>query len=153
MKRSIVPHGKNMKRLSTLSVCFSLWSAAVVCAETPLSLTGTWEDSYRSEQGTITITITKENGVVIEGVLQITGSKECRAPIPFRGARSEREVTVIADAPGVCGYNGVLSAVATKNGPPDLEHETYTGVFDYRLFGGVWKKGTFELRPLQVPQK
>ena len=134
-----------MKRLYALCACLPLYLAAAL-AETPVLLSGTWEDSYQREGGTMTVVVTKENGAAIEGVLQITGSKDCVGPIPCRGSHSAHEVVVVADAPGVCGYNGVLSAVATKQAPRDTENGPYTGTFNYRFLGGIWKKGTFELR-------
>lgn len=142
-----------MKRLYVLCAFLPVCLAAATLVKTPVFLSGTWEDSYHGEGGTMTVVVTKENGVDIEGVLQITGSKDCVGPIPFRGSRSEHEVVVIADAPGVCGYNGVLSAVATKQMPRNTENGLYTGTFNYRFLGGIWKKGTFELRPSQWPKK
>ena len=141
-----------LHRLFFLACLYCLTATTALCA-TPKLLGGTWEDAENNEHGGMTIVVDKENGVHIAGVIHLTGSLDCTQPIPFRGIRSKQGIDVIADTPGICGYNGTLRAAAKISSQKNSEGEYYIGNFSYTLFGGVWRKGTFRVRTLEHTPK
>ena len=117
-------------------------------AALPSPLAGVWEELGGDERGAMTILITKEDGVHVEGIVSLTGSKDCVKPIPFRGTIALKRFTAIADAPKICGGNGKLTAEIVKvNSGQSTATEKYTGTFAYEWFGIIWKEGTFQLDP------
>jgi hypothetical protein len=137
-----------------LLACFLFFTAHSACAAVPKRLIGTWENAGNDERGAMTITVTREVGAYIEGVIHLTGSQDCAEPIPFRGTRSERIIHVIADTPGICGHDGTLSATAAKLSQQEGDaSEQYAGTFSYTFLGVAWKKGTFQLNSSAIPAK
>lgn len=136
----------SLARMFSLALCFTCSLAASLAWALPVTLTGAWEDSYQEEHGMVTVSITKKSGAEIEGVVQLTGSRNCVQPIPFRGTVSEKTIVLVADTPGICGYNGTLNIEAAVGSPESPGAPQYSGTFTYRFLGMTWKKGTFRLK-------
>ena len=143
-----------MKDIATLVVALLFVLINEASAALPTTISGTWENIEKNERGTITIVITKEVGVRVEGIIHLTGSTKCVLPIPFRGTHSEKGVSVTTDTPGICGHDGVLTAEATVAGPGDgRDNRFYVGTFLYNELGGIWEKGTFRLESAEYSKK
>lgn len=134
-----------MKKILAFIVSLFFSFSYPASATTPASLTGTWQNT-NGDKGTITVTITKTVGASINGTILLTGSEDCTETIPFRGTTSPEGIVIIADAPGVCGHDGILSAKAfPANQKERSRGHSHVGTFTYKLFGLIWQKGTFAL--------